>query len=221
MQPQLLGSRVSLLPQARPLARSARSPALLVRAAAQLQEGVWLPGVDKPKQLDGLIGNRGFDPLSLGTDKDRLEWFVEGEKTNGRWAMAAVAGILGQELLGRGAWWNAGAQDYWLPNSALLAIEFFVLGHFELKRYQGWNKHKTSGVLDSYPFDPLGQNSEQMQLREIKNGRLAMTAFIGFVVQALVTREGPIEGLQSHLADPFGHNIITNIGNLPAYVNKV
>ena len=40
-------------------------------------------------------------------------------------------------------------------------------------------------------------------------------AFIGFAVQALVTREQPIEGLVKHLSDPFGHNIITNIGNLP------
>ena len=35
-----------------------------------------------------------------------------------------------------------------------------------------------SGVLDSFPFDPLGQNSEAMQLREIKNGRLAMVGVL-------------------------------------------
>jgi len=117
-------------------------------------------------------------------------------------------------------------------------------------------------VLDSFPFDPLGQSSPSMELREIKNGRLAMVrpqtflalvivicvfitipcnlfqqlhtghwlgscspntgripaeanvslvqvAFVGFAVQALVTREQPIEGLSKHLADPFGHNIIT------------
>ena len=28
-----------------------------------------------------------------------------------------------------------------------------------------------SGVLDSYPFDPLGQLSESTELKEIKNGR--------------------------------------------------
>ena len=55
-----------------------------------------------------------------------------------------MVGILGQELLGRTPeWWNVGAQPQWLPDSALTAIEFFVIGHFELKRYQGWNKHKT------------------------------------------------------------------------------
>ena len=44
---------------------------------------------------------------------------------------------------------------------------------------------------------------------------MRQVAFIGFAVQALVTREQPIEGLTKHLSDPFGHNIITNIGNLP------
>ena len=27
----------------------------------------------------------------LGSDQDRLKWYAEAEKTNGRWAMAAVA----------------------------------------------------------------------------------------------------------------------------------
>lgn len=59
-------------------------------------------------------------------------------------ALRAVAGILGQELLGRTPeWWNVGAEPQWLPNNALTAIEFVVIGHFELKRFQGWNKHKT------------------------------------------------------------------------------
>lgn len=31
---------------------------------------------------------------------------------------------------------------------------------------------------------------------------------MGFAVQALVTREQPLDGLTKHLADPFGHNII-------------
>ena len=36
--------------------------------------GSWLPGTDAPSHLEGLSGNYGFDPLSLGTDKERLEW---------------------------------------------------------------------------------------------------------------------------------------------------
>ncbi len=35
----------------------------------------------------------------------------------------------------------------------------------------------------------------------------SQVAFVGFAVQALVSRTGPIEGLTAHLADPFGKNI--------------
>ena len=42
---------------------------------------------------------------NLNVPPCRLKWLVEGEKTNGRWAMMAVAGILGQELLGVDTKW--------------------------------------------------------------------------------------------------------------------
>jgi light-harvesting complex I chlorophyll a/b binding protein 5 len=77
-----------------------------------------------------------------------------------------------------------------------------------------------SGVINQFPFDPAGLNSPSMELKQIKNGRLAMVAFVGFAVQALVTREGPIEGLMAHIANPFGHNIVTNIGNLSQLAAK-
>eukprot|EP00887_Chlorella_sp_A99_P000032 scaffold16.g32.t1 len=129
--------------------------------------------------------------------------------------MAAVAGILFTDLLGKTPWWEAGAQEYWISNNALLAIEFLVVGFLELKRYQGWKETRTSGFLNSFPFDPAGLNSHDMAVREVKNGRLAMTAFIAFVVQALVTRQGPIENLTAHLSSPFTNNIAGSIANMP------
>ena len=65
---------------ARP-SKSRRSLRVSAVSAGQSGEGqVWLPGVDRPKHLegksaaDGYPGNRGFDPLGLGRDEDRIKW---------------------------------------------------------------------------------------------------------------------------------------------------
>lgn len=49
-------------------------------------------------------------PSPQGTNPENLKWFVEGELTNGRWAMAAVAGILFTDLVGLPKFWLAGAE---------------------------------------------------------------------------------------------------------------
>ena len=38
-----------------------------------------------------------------------------------------------------------------------------------------------------------------MKIREIKNGRLAMVAFLGFTGQYLATSKGPVDNLLDHL----------------------
>eukprot|EP00798_Chlamydomonas_sp_ICE-L_P023352 gene23352-30604_t len=183
---------------------------------AKADRGVWLPNLVPPKHLDGsMIGDVGFDPLGLGQDAGRVKWYQEAEKTNGRWAMMAVAGILGQEALGvTPKWFMAGAAEYDLPISAQLPVLFATLGFLETKRLQGYKETGTSGFLNSFPFDPAGLNSPTNALKEIKNGRVAMVAFVGFAVQALVTRQGPIEGLTTHLGDS-SKNILYYVTHLP------
>uniref|UniRef100_A0A061S9W9 Chlorophyll a-b binding protein, chloroplastic n=1 Tax=Tetraselmis sp. GSL018 TaxID=582737 RepID=A0A061S9W9_9CHLO len=200
-----------------------RAPARGLRVAAASDRQMWLTGAEAPKHLDGsLPGDFGFDPLGLGTDPDRLKWYVEAEKTNGRWAMMAVAGILFTEATGFAPkWFNVGyeaGQDYPLP--ALIAIEAVVMGYIETKRLQGFKQTGKSGFLNAHPFDPAGMNSDSMALKEIKNGRLAMIAFVGFSVQALVTREGPLANLGAHMSDPFNVNITTSILKLPETLSQ-
>jgi light-harvesting complex I chlorophyll a/b binding protein 5 len=42
-----------------------------------------------------------------------------------------------------------------------------------------------------------------------------MVGFIGFAVAALVTREGPIEALSTHLSNPFENNVIGMVAKMP------
>jgi len=198
-----------------------RASASSRRASVQVfaERKLWLPNIKTPDYLDGTIaGDYGFDPLGLGSDPERLKYYQEAELMNARWAMMAVAGICTTEALGiQSKWYMAGQEDYGFPINAQLAVLFPTMGFLETKRITGWLATGKSGINETFPFDPLGMgaDSDSMKLKEIKNGRAAMIAFVGICVQALVLREGPLAALQDHVANPFGNNLATNVMNLP------
>ncbi|KAF7065546.1 hypothetical protein CFC21_071642 [Triticum aestivum] len=60
-----------------------------------------------------------------------------------------------------------------------------------------------------YFADPLTLFVMVLRTKEIKNGRLAMLAFVGFWFQAVYTGQGPLDNLSAHLADPGHCNIFS------------
>ncbi len=75
-------------------------------------------------------GDRGFDPLSLGSNPETLKYFAEGEITNGRWAMTAVFGILVADLLGKPSFWTAGAEVRAPPHRFDIVLILLNQEHF-------------------------------------------------------------------------------------------
>jgi hypothetical protein len=97
-----------------------------------------------------------------------------------------------------------------LDTKTLLAVEIPVMAVLEALRVKGWERTGESGAFGMHPFDPMGMASDEKRLKEIKNARLAMVAFIGFCSQAAVQGMGPIECLKKHLEDPGHNNIFTS-----------
>jgi len=91
----------------------------------------------------------------------------------------------------------------------------------EYARYCGIEALEPLGIYlpgdINYPggtlFDPLNLSEdpvafEDLKVKEIKNGRLAMVAWLGFYAQAAFTGKGPVQNLVDHVSDPLHNNLI-------------
>lgn len=92
----------------------------------------------------------------------------------------------------------------------------------EYARYCGIEALEPLGIFlpgdINYPggflFDPLNLSRdpaafEELKVKEMKNGRLAMVAWLGFSIQAAVTGKGPIQNLVDHVSDPLHNNLLS------------
>merc|ERR1712093_762993 len=141
-----------------------------------------------------------------------LQRFRECELIHGRWAMLGTLGMIVAESSTGVSWVDAGKVeldgarylDFNLPFSIsqLCWIEAFAVGGAEL--YRNGELESEKRIYPGGVFDPLGfatpgksDNNQINRLREaeIKHGRLAMVAFFGLGIQALVTGEGAFGSL--------------------------
>nr|DAA05884.1 TPA_inf: chloroplast light-harvesting complex I protein precursor Lhca3 [Euglena gracilis] len=178
------------------------------RGSASVEERLlWFPNVTPPAYLTGEFpGDRGFDPAGLSADPETFDRMRIAEIIHGRVAMLAVVGALVPDFLGKGNWFEAPA----IAGIDIGDVQQFILGYGVFEFGRGLNKSSNPAAI--YPgFDPLNLTSDYTKEAEIKNGRLALTAMLGFEVQRHVVGGSPLANLSDHLQQPLKFNIADSV----------
>jgi len=167
-----------------------------------------LPGITAPL---GFFDPVGFCSSQNGADgaatEGKVRFYREVELKHGRVAMLAALGFPLAEgfhpLFGGNiavpsyiAFQETPLQSFWpVVVLGIGVIEIFsIIPAFENPNVEGWSIKSTHPAGD-YGFDPLGLKPTdpaelaEMQTKELNNGRLAMIAIAGMVVQELVTNQ--------------------------------
>jgi len=184
---------------------SIREEAVAEEAGPSYVASEALPFLEKPANLEGYVGDVGFDPFRF-SDFVPMDFLREAELKHGRICQLAIVGFAAVDL---------GFRIYPLPEAyeGLTA----VTAHDALVEYGAMSQlFLWIGVVETlstvavmqmlngsgrepgdFGLDPIGFLSgksqdeiDDMKLKEITHCRLAMLAFSGMVTQAVLT-QGP------------------------------
>lgn len=159
-----------------------------------------LPFVLRPEKLTGaMVGDCGFDPVGLSRIEGEyinLNWMREAELKHGRVCMLGVVGLIVPYFVRLGGPYYSEANPILaaakVPPAAWAQI-LLLIGLLEFygnagKMTMGDMFSDSSRVPGNIGFDPLHMKGDaQLELKELKNGRLAMLAFGGMISQLLLT----------------------------------
>lgn len=164
-----------------------------------------LPFMVSPPNLEGYAGNVGFDPFRF-SDFAPMDFLREAELKHGRICMLAWVGFVSVDL-GARIWplpeayeglTSVTAHDALVQQGAMGQILLWtglleVLSSIAVIQMLEGSGRKPG----DFGFDPLGvckdksdEEKVRWQVRELKNGRLAMIAFSGVITQSVLT-QGP------------------------------
>lgn len=177
--------------------------------------------MNRPALLDGsMAGDVGFDPLGLSMIDEvgiDLYWLREAELKHCRVCMMAVAGFIQVEIFGPApgnepctaknqmeAFWQ-----FWNLHPQYIAFALIMIGTIEMISGIAATTGRESGEREPGDFglDPLGfakgdaTKFDRLKGQEVANGRLAMFAAAGELMQGMTTNEGAVGNLMTSLKD--------------------
>jgi len=175
---------------------------MVVRHASSSKSMPFLP---KPENLGGLVGaETEFDPLGFSDTFD-VKWLRESELKHGRVCMLATIGFVAEQYIqfpGFPAAEDA-LQAIYVAPANMTALLLVAAGYIEssayggkltmLDMFEGEGAKRAPGDLNfGKRFLPEDKaQADELAMKELNNGRLAMLAFSGMVHHNLVVK-GPL-----------------------------
>ena len=162
-----------------------------------------------------MAGDVGFDPLGLSNIDEvgiDLYWLREAELKHCRVCMMAVVGMIQVELFGPApgnepctaknqmdAFWQLWNSHPQYPVAAFIMIMFIEAISGIATTTGRESGERAPGDFGFNPFALADDSAKMMQYKEqeIANGRLAMWAAAGQIMQGMTTDEGAVENLFS------------------------